>query len=98
MILESRSKLYLNTPVYKIEEVDRLGGVAWNLYTEDRVQVFDGVVLTSPYVLSQYTALIAAFVKSFAKHTHIDPPSRVYDGPCNLYRDKITHQSSLLQR
>jgi prenylcysteine oxidase/farnesylcysteine lyase len=50
MILESRAKFHLNTPVIGIEEIDRDEGAAWRVYTEKSSQLFDGVVLASPYV------------------------------------------------
>ena len=50
MICESRSKFQLNTPVIGIEEIDRDEGAAWRVYTDKGSQLFDGVVLASPYV------------------------------------------------
>jgi prenylcysteine oxidase / farnesylcysteine lyase len=50
MILESRAKFHLNTPVIGIEEIDRDEPAAWRVYTDKSSQLFDGVVLASPYV------------------------------------------------
>jgi prenylcysteine oxidase / farnesylcysteine lyase len=54
MILASGAKLLLETRVNGIERVDYHGKTKWRVYSndnEDESELFDGVVLASPYVL-----------------------------------------------
>lgn len=60
MILESRAKFHLNTPVIGIEEIDRDEGTVWRVYTDKSSQLFDGVVLASPYVPPSFPQILKA--------------------------------------
>lgn len=98
MILESRSKLRLDTPVIAIDEIDRDDAAAWRIYTDEGSQLFDGVVLASPFVRRSRSRLIAASLQYILKRAHLNTSSQLRDSPCHTYRDEIIYQPSILQR
>ena len=53
MIIASGAKLQLETRVNGVEQIERNGKTKWRVYSnddEEESEVFDGVVLASPYV------------------------------------------------
>jgi len=53
MIIASGAKLHLETSVNGIEKIEYHGKTKWRVYSndnEDESELFDGVVLASPYV------------------------------------------------
>jgi protoporphyrinogen oxidase len=55
MIIASGAQVSLNNPVTSIERTERPGRSTWRVTFKDGCQTFDGVVLATPYVFSQFT-------------------------------------------
>jgi hypothetical protein len=92
MIAASRAKLYLNAPVLGIEEIDRVGKISWNVLSNEGSDIFDGVVLASPYACPMRLKLTIASFKYFdGPDSPFHSASCLHEGTCNVVRYQSTY-------
>lgn len=92
MIAASGAKLYLNTPVFEIERVDHNGKISWKVLSSEVSNIFDGVVLASPYAYPLKLKLMIASFKHFnGPNPGLYSVGRLHDVTCDIACYESTH-------
>ena len=63
MIIASGAKLRLNTQVISIKKIEHKEQTKWKISSDNDEDIFDGLVLAAPYVLSLMKFLTIALIK-----------------------------------